>query len=166
MVERFNPDGVLIQNSKGHEVPDSTPMEIPAGFKRPESLQEMVQRLVRHQVSEAADAAGHETFEESEDFEVDDFFDPSSPYEEVFDPVLQRGITLDEFRRNEAVYRQRYEDAQERAWRAMDTSDALRARPRRLAEPSGARRGPPRTGKEVVDNSAVSDGSSKDGGSQ
>lgn len=107
---------------------DPTPMEIPAGFRKPETMEEMVQRLVRRQVSDAAEAAGAESFEESEDFDVDDMFDPSSPYEEVFDPVLNRGITVDEFRKNEAVYRQRYEDAQDKAWRQMELSDALRAR--------------------------------------
>lgn len=139
-----------------YENPDPTPMEIPAGFKKPESLQEMVQRLVRRQVSEAADAAGFETFEESEDFEIDDMFDPSSPYEEVFDPVLQRGITLDEFRRNEAVYRQRYEDAHAKAYRELELSDALRAR--RPAEQSGAK-----PGKKVDPPKGESDGSGEGG---
>lgn len=111
-----------------YEQVDPTPMEIPAGFKKPESLNEMVQRLVRRQLSDAAEASGMESFDESEDFEIDDMFDPSSPYEEVFDPVLNRGITLDEFRKNEAVYRQRYEDAQDKAYREMELSDALRSR--------------------------------------
>lgn len=110
------------------EMPDTVPMEIPAGFRKPETMEEIVQRLVRRQVSEAADARGDETFEESEDFEIDDMFDPSSPYEEVFDPVLQRGITLDEFRKNEATYRQRYEDAHARAFNVLDSSTALRSR--------------------------------------
>lgn len=137
----------------GHrEIPDPTPMEIPAGFKHPESLAEMVQRLVRRQVSDAAEANGFESFEESEDFEIDDMFDPTSPYEEVFDPVLGRGITIDEFRRNEAVYRQRYEDAHDKAYRELELSDALRAR--RPAKQSG-----PQAAQEPVPKSPVPDGS-------
>lgn len=117
-------------DDKGREVPDPNPLEIPVGFKRPESLAEQVRRLVRsEQLSQSVQAQGFETFEESEDFEIDDdMFDPSSPYEEVFDPVLGRGITLDEFRRNEAVYAQRFMKAEQSAHEEMLRSEALRAR--------------------------------------
>lgn len=120
----------------GNEVPDPTPVAIPAGFKVPETLQEQIKRLIRTSLSAAADEQGMETFEESEDFDIDDdMFDPSSPYEEVFDPVLNRGITLDEFNKNEAVYRERYLDAQQRAYEVMDTSNALRGIPKK-ADPA------------------------------
>lgn len=116
-------------NEHGHEVPHPKPLSIPSGFKRPESLAEQVQRLVRHQVSEEAQRAGFETFEESEDFELpDDPEDPTTPYEEFFDPVLGRGITADEFRRNEPIYRERYLKAEQAAYEAMELSDALRRR--------------------------------------
>lgn len=57
------------------EILDDTPIEVPAGFRRPESLTEQIQRMVRTQISEAADRNGHETFKESQDFEVDEDFD-------------------------------------------------------------------------------------------
>lgn len=115
----------------GNEVPDPTPVSIPAGFKVPESLSDQIRRLIRTSLSQQADDQGMETFDESEDFEIDDdMFDPSSPYEEVFDPVLGRGITLDEFHRNEAIYQKRYLEAEQKAYEAMDTSEALRARPK------------------------------------
>lgn len=125
----------------GHEVPDPSPLEIPSGFKRPDTLADQVARLVRsHRLAEAAAAAGAETFEESEDFEIDDdMFDPSSPYEEVFDPLLGRGITHDEWKRNEPIYRQRFLEAEQRAWRELDTSNALRARRREPETGSRAR---------------------------
>lgn len=111
----------------GHEVPDSTPMSLPSGFKRPETLAEQVQRLVRTSISRQAEEAGLETFEESEDFELpDDPTDPSTPYEEYFDPLLGRGITADEFRQNFAIYKQRYLDAEMRAYEVMEQSAALR----------------------------------------
>lgn len=112
MKERVNADGEIVvrQDAHGHEILDPTPVAIPAGFKRPETLAEQVARLVRSERwKQDMEAAGVETFEESEDFDVDDeFFDPSTPYEEVFDPVLRKGITPDEMKRNGEVYRERY----------------------------------------------------------
>lgn len=129
----------------GREIPDPKPMSIPSGFKRPETLAEQVQRLVRTQISRQAAEEGYETFEDSEDFDIDDdMFDPSSPYEEVFDPVLGRAITQDEFRRNEQVYRERFLQAEEAAYKQMEISDALRARPKRGAgvSPAPAQKAP------------------------
>lgn len=79
----------------GHEVPDQTPMAIPAGFKKPETLAEQVQRLVRSaQLRELAESKGFETFDEANDFDVpDDPPDPSTPFEPFFDPVLGHEIT-------------------------------------------------------------------------
>lgn len=119
-------------DKRGHEIPDPEKIAIPSGFKRPETLAEQIQRLVRSEaLAKEARDAGMETFEEAEDFEIEDeMFDPSSPYEEVFDPVLGRGITLDEFKRNEAIYQQRFLEADQRAYEEMEKSEALRARPR------------------------------------
>lgn len=123
-------------DEKGREVPDPTPMEVPAGFKRPETLAEQIRRLVRsEQFAKDVAAQGFETFEESEDFDIDDdMWDPSSPYEEVFDPVLGRGITLDEFNKNAAIYEKRYVEATSKAYKEMELSDALRGRVRRPRE--------------------------------
>lgn len=137
-------------DEKGREVPDPQPVAIPAGFKRPETLAEQVRRLVRSEklAQDAADQ-GFETFEESEDFEIDDdMFDPSSPYEEVFDPVLGRGITLDEFRRNEAEYQRRFIEADKKAYEQMERSDALRGRYRSPRPSEGSGGVPPLGGGE------------------
>lgn len=56
----------------GRELPDPTPVELPFGAQRPESLQDMIRRLVRTDVSRAAEQAGAETFEEANDFEVEE----------------------------------------------------------------------------------------------
>lgn len=90
----------------GWEVPDQNRVEIPAGFKRPETLAEQVQRLVRTSISRQAEAEGYETWEEANDFDVDDDFDPTTPYEEFFDPVIGRSVTPEEFRQHEARYRE------------------------------------------------------------
>lgn len=66
--------------------PDDTPMVLPVGFKRPETLAEQVARLVRsHEFTRHVESQGFESFEESDDFAVDDGYDQSSPYEDNFD---------------------------------------------------------------------------------
>lgn len=72
-----------------HEFPDPTPLHVPIGFRRPPSLTEMIQRYVRIELSEQA-AAKHqaETFEEADDFLVDDDPELLSPYEITADQEL------------------------------------------------------------------------------
>lgn len=74
-------------DKNGHEIVDPKPMALPVGFKRPETLAEQVARLVRSQhLADAVAAAGYETFEEADDFDIpDDPIDPSTPYEHDFD---------------------------------------------------------------------------------
>lgn len=134
----------------GHEVPDPRPVAVPVGFKRPETLAEQVQRLVRGAISRQAEEAGAETFEEAEDFDVGDDFDPTTPYETIFDPVLQKEVTPDEFRRNEMLYRKQYLQKQQEQFRQMDLEEAIkenkgRSRKPKVSEerPSGEDRGKP-----------------------
>lgn len=66
----------------GREVPDPVPMEIPAGFRRPESTTEAIQRIIRTTLSRHAADVGMETFEEAEDFDMEeDDIEPMSPHE-------------------------------------------------------------------------------------
>lgn len=75
----------------GKELVDPTPMQIPVGFIRPEPLSAQIQRLVRSEISRRATEEGYESFEEAEDFEIEDeYFDPSSPWEMNFDPEEQK----------------------------------------------------------------------------
>lgn len=65
----------------GFELPDPTPVTLPVGSHRPESIDQTIARLVRREVS---NIAGNEGFdrEEEEDFSDDgDFDDVPSPYE-------------------------------------------------------------------------------------
>lgn len=76
-------------NERGHEVLDSTPMALPVGARRPESIQSQIRRMIRSEhLAQAAAASGRETFEEADDFNVGDDYDPKSPYEMDFDPDL------------------------------------------------------------------------------
>lgn len=77
---------------KRHEVPDSTPMAIPVGFKRPESIQSMVARLVRLNETIRQNGDEIETFEEADDFDTGEDFEPSSPYEQDFDLAAVKAI--------------------------------------------------------------------------
>ena len=76
--------------SDGHFVPDPIPMAPPIGYKKAPSMIEIVRDMVRSEkLAQAAAAAGHETFEEAEDFDVDD--DPvqlKSGWENDFDPPI------------------------------------------------------------------------------
>ena len=55
----------------GAQIPDPTPVEMPLGFERPESLESMLLRLV-HQVSRGQADIGEESLDDANDFEVDD----------------------------------------------------------------------------------------------
>lgn len=68
-------------NERGHELPDPTPVEVPIGFRRPLTLQEEIMRFVRREMSQIAEQQGFETFEESDDFDVDDDVMPYSRHE-------------------------------------------------------------------------------------
>lgn len=136
-------------DKNGHEVPDPTPLRVPGGFKRPETLQEQVARLVRGSISREAEAAGFETFEESEDFEVDDEFDPRTPFETVFDPILGE-VTPHDLQKFEGEYRRKYMALQQSAFEAEDKASEIANKMRALGE--AARRdfrpnNPPRRGE-------------------
>lgn len=66
------------------EIPDPVPVSLPLGFREPEPLADLIRRLVRNEVSQAASREGEETFEEADDFDVsDDDEAPLSVYQEL-----------------------------------------------------------------------------------
>lgn len=73
----------------GREYPDPTPVAPPIGFVRQPTLAETMRQMVRSEaLKRAARESGMETFEEADDFEIGDDYDPKSPYEEVFEPQI------------------------------------------------------------------------------
>lgn len=71
-------------NDKGQEVLDPTPVAIPVrALRRPSTLDEIRQYIGL--VNREAEQAGQETFEESDDFDVGDDYDPQSPWEQSVD---------------------------------------------------------------------------------
>lgn len=71
----------MAQNEKGQEIPDPTPVEVPLNFRRPPSLNDRIRSMIAREMSQYASAQGAETFEEANDFEVDEDPDFKSPYE-------------------------------------------------------------------------------------
>lgn len=68
-------------DSQGREIPDDRRMALPAGWDRPESLNDQIKRLVAAQLSRVAADHGRETFEEADDFDIPDEADEwLSPY--------------------------------------------------------------------------------------
>lgn len=77
-------------DKEGREILDATPIAPPVGWTNEPNMFDYVRELVRSaQLAKEAEEAGMETFEESEDFDVDDDFDPSTPYENDFDPDVR-----------------------------------------------------------------------------
>lgn len=79
----------MAYNKNGEEILDTTPISIPIKFKVPVPLNERIKQMVRLEASQMAASLGAETFEEADDFDIsDDPVDPSSPWEEDFDPEV------------------------------------------------------------------------------
>lgn len=77
-------------DADGRELMDPTPIAPPIGYKKSPSIAEQIRTMIRSEhLRQEAERAGYETFEEADDFDVGDDFDPKSPYEEVFEPVPQ-----------------------------------------------------------------------------
>lgn len=78
-------------NALGQEIIDPTPMAPPIGWKPQPSMIENIRNMVRSELlARAAEADGKETFEEADDFDIeDDPADPNSPWENEFDPPVR-----------------------------------------------------------------------------
>lgn len=68
-------------DERGRELPDPTPIDVPLNWKRPPSMQDLIKQHIRVEMSRQAADTGMETFEEADDFEVDEDPDPLSQYE-------------------------------------------------------------------------------------
>jgi hypothetical protein len=72
-------------NENGHEILDDTPVSMPVGFKRPMSMTDMIRQYVKTEMSKQASDSGQESWEEADDFDIGDDYDPKSPWELTFD---------------------------------------------------------------------------------
>lgn len=84
-VGRFTDDGM--------ELVDGRAMEPPVGYQETKSIADMIAEAVRgREIQREMHEAGHETFEEADDFDVGDDFDPTSPYEAFFEPITEADL--------------------------------------------------------------------------
>lgn len=73
---------------EGAEIHDPTPIAPPIGYIKQPPLHQLIREMVRSEhLRQAADAMDQGSFEEEDDFEIDDEVDPESPWEENFDPL-------------------------------------------------------------------------------
>lgn len=68
-------------DDQGREVPDPTPAPVPGWVTKAVSRHDSIKAYVRSVLAMEAEAQGFETFEEADDFDVDEEPDPFSPYE-------------------------------------------------------------------------------------
>jgi len=85
----------LYLDEYGHEKPNPTPMQPAVGFKKQPSIGDMMRQAIR-QASLEARQMGAETEEEANDFDVGEDLEPSSPWENEFepDPMLDHMLAL------------------------------------------------------------------------
>jgi len=94
--------GDIFLDEFGREVPDPVPMAPPVGYSRSPTMTEIIrQQIMGQQLAAEAAAMGKESWEEADDFDVGDDFDPTSPWEEQFDPV---GYAPGALQRHEAAF--------------------------------------------------------------
>lgn len=100
----------------GKEYLDDTPVEMPAGFKRPESIHDMIKRYIRSEQFNAQMAAqGKETEDEANDFEVEDDNDPLERFITAHElsalaaEELREIVGEDEFRRAKQQLQREYD---------------------------------------------------------
>lgn len=80
---KAHPKGKPLDPVTGQLLPDPTPIAPPIGYFQEESMFDRMRRVVRAELSAAAAERGGETFEEANDFDIeDDIPEPFSPYEE------------------------------------------------------------------------------------
>lgn len=75
----------------GRFYPDPTPVAPPVGFTEDIDMFERVRSMVRREMSQQAASEGFETFEEADDFDVEDDMEPFSPYEMILEQFRPDG---------------------------------------------------------------------------
>lgn len=81
----IDPNSPLVRFTvNGEQVLDITPIEVPIGWNPPETIEMTIARLVRNEVSRAAEAAGFDTLDEAYDFDTpegDEYEEHLTPHE-------------------------------------------------------------------------------------
>lgn len=88
---------------RGREVCNPMPVEMPVKMRKPEGLHEQIKRILRIELSRQVSDQGAESFEEANDFNVDDGFEtePYSPYVALEEEYLGEGSADNALIKNE-----------------------------------------------------------------
>lgn len=92
---RETPISNAYQDAFGREILSSVPVEPPLGYVKRPSIADQIRDAIR-QASIEAHAAGAETEEEANDFDVDEDMEPTSPWENDFEvnPLYESLLAL------------------------------------------------------------------------
>lgn len=117
-------------DQNGHEILDPTPVAIPLGYERPESLEQKMMRFIRHQLSSAAQGQGMESFDEANDFDIDDDDVMPLTHYELADMHEEKPFDESEANRDTAAGKGKTErsDDQRTSVNARDNNDNAGAR--------------------------------------
>lgn len=85
-----NPKGKPL-TADGQFIPDPTPVAPPIGYQPEQNMFDRMRDLVRRELSAAAADRGHESFEEADDFDVGDDYEPFSEYELIVEQAQPDG---------------------------------------------------------------------------
>lgn len=123
-------------DENGHEIVSNIPKEPPLNYVKQPSMVDIVRSQIRSEMlRREVEAAGVETFEEADDFNVeDDPADPSTPFEENFDPPPER-LTEEEWSAREKA---RYTSDEYTKLKETRTPPAGGVAPKAAAEPPPA----------------------------
>lgn len=122
-------------NEQGEEMMDPTPVALPMAFRRPESISDMMKRLVRTHLSRVAAAEQSESFDEADDFNVDgEEKEPNTPYEDDLEGVDRPAIN--EPAANTAAFKKKLKAA-ERAGKKEDFLNKAEKRYQNRLEKAG-----------------------------
>lgn len=86
----------MFDRFKRKEIMDPTPVAIPVKYTRMSHHNETIRQIIRSELSAAAAQREMESFEEADDFSMDDN-DPTSPYEQDFEglPIAELKAKLE-----------------------------------------------------------------------
>lgn len=111
-------------DKSGREKVDPVPVAPPVGYKKQPSMVELVRDMIKSEkLRQEAESAGMESFEDADDFDVEDDYDPTTPYEEEYDPIdrdAERRLTRYE---HEAKVRERLQFLQSRTGVGVEDGD-------------------------------------------
>lgn len=135
---RISPDGEVVprRDGRGRELLDPVPVAPPVGWFKQPSMFDQVRDMVRGEhLRIYAESQGAETFDDANDFDVEDDMHPISPYEADFEPLQDlQARRQSEFREQFLKEREeRYIKRKRREWQAED--DVVRSSPAKALPP-------------------------------